>query len=56
MRTSPFAVALGLSMVLVSTGMAVAGPSVIEIPEPSSLALMAAGAGLAAYLKFRRRR
>lgn len=50
------AAVLGLAMVLVSTGMAVAGPAVIEIPEPSSLGLMAAGAGVAACLKFRRRR
>ena len=56
MRTSAFAVALGLGVVLFSTSMAIAGPSVIEIPEPSSLGLLAAGAGLAAYLRFRRRR
>jgi len=38
-----------------SAGPSLAGPGVIQIPEPSSLALIAAGVGVLAWVKFRRR-
>ena len=47
-------IAVGLSFVLVSAGQAHAGVTVI--PEPSSFALLAAGAAAVAWAKFRRRR
>jgi hypothetical protein len=43
----------GLSVVLLSAGPAHAGP--VAIPEPSSFALIAAGAAAVAWAKFRRR-
>lgn len=43
----------GLSVVLLSSGQAFAG--VIQIPEPSSFALIAAGAAAVAWAKFRKR-
>jgi hypothetical protein len=41
---------------MLTVGNAMAGPAVIQIPEPSSLALIAAGAGVVAWMKFRHRR
>ena len=43
----------GLSVALLSAGQAYAG--VVQIPEPSSFALIAAGAAAVAWAKFRRR-
>jgi hypothetical protein len=44
----------GLSVVVLSAGQAYAAAA-ITIPEPSSLALIAVGAGVLAWVKFRRR-
>jgi hypothetical protein len=53
----PFSVLFGVAAALTLTaGSALAGPAVIQIPEPSSLALIAAGAGIVAWMKFRHRR
>ena len=46
-------IAVGFSLVLLSAGQAQAGINVI--PEPSSFALLAAGAAAIAWAKFRRR-
>ena len=40
---------------MMSAGAAMAAPPAIQIPEPSSLALIAAGAAAVAWAKFRRR-
>lgn len=55
MASTFLAVALGLIAAMHSS-VALAGPAVIQIPEPSSLGLMAAGVGVAAWLKFRGRK
>ena len=55
MRTQFFVLAGALLALIASTGPSRAGPAVIQIPEPSSLALIAAGAGVLAWVKFRRR-
>jgi hypothetical protein len=44
----------GASLALLSTDQALAG-AVVQIPEPSSFALIAAGAAAVAWAKFRRR-
>ncbi len=44
----------GLALVLASTGQALAG--VVSVPEPSSLALIAAGVGAVAWIRFRHRK
>ena len=51
-----FSMLIGVAAVVLTAGSALAGPAVIQIPEPSSLALVAAGAGIVAWMKFRRRR
>jgi hypothetical protein len=52
-----FSMLFGVSAALMLiAGSASAGPAVIQIPEPSSLALIAAGAGIVAWIKFRHRR
>ena len=45
----------GASLVLFSAGQALAG-GVVTIPEPSSVALLASGAAVVAWAKFRRGR
>jgi hypothetical protein len=45
----------GLALVLLSTGQALAGVP-ISVPEPSSLAVLAAAVGGVAWAKFRRRK
>jgi hypothetical protein len=55
MRTRLSAFATAFLTLAASAGPALAGPAVIQIPEPSSLALIAAGAGVLAWVKFRRR-
>ncbi len=53
---SYFCVAVaGLALVLLSTGQALAGAP-ISVPEPSSLAVLAAAIGGVAWAKFRRRK
>jgi hypothetical protein len=46
--------AAGAFLALFSAGQALAG-AVVQIPEPSSFALIAAGAAAVAWAKFRRR-
>jgi hypothetical protein len=55
-RTLLAAVLGGISAVLVSADSAFAGLSIIpvRVPEPTSLALIAAGVGAVAWVKFRR--
>ena len=50
--------ALALAIFIKSTGDVFAGPGVptINLPEPSTLAVLAAGIGALAILKFRRRK
>jgi hypothetical protein len=55
MKVVMSAVLSGWSVLLLSSGQALAGPGIIQIPEPSSLALIAAGAGVVAWIKFRHR-
>jgi hypothetical protein len=43
------------SFVLASIGPSLAAPPAIQIPEPSSLALLAGGAAVVAWVKFRKR-
>jgi hypothetical protein len=47
---------MGLAAVLLSSGTAFAGATPIPIPEPSSLALIAAGVAGVAWVRFRRRK
>ena len=56
MRTRLSVLATAFLALVASTGPSLAGPAIIQIPEPSSLALIAAGAGVLAWVKFRRRR
>lgn len=44
------------ALVLVSAGQALAGAPPVQIPEPSSLALIAGAAATVAWAKFRKRR
>jgi hypothetical protein len=55
MRTHLSVVTTAVLALFASTGSSLAGPATIQIPEPSSLALIAAGAGVLAWVKFRRR-
>jgi len=45
----------GASLALLSAGQAFAGATPLPIPEPSSLALLAGGAAVVAWAKFRRK-
>jgi hypothetical protein len=56
MRAILSAVVTACSLVLVSTGYAVAGTPPVSVPEPTSMALIAAGAAAVAWVKFRGRR
>jgi PEP-CTERM motif-containing protein len=53
MNAAVSTVLAGISVVLLSAGQALAGA--VQIPEPSSFALIAAGAAAVAWAKFRRR-
>jgi hypothetical protein len=53
MRSRFLTVALVMAAALLSSGAAFAGEVIIHIPEPSSLGILAAGVGIAAWLKFR---
>jgi PEP-CTERM motif-containing protein len=55
MRAHFSVLATAVLALVASTGVSLAGPAVIQIPEPSSLALIAAGAGVLAWVKFRKR-
>ena len=46
----------GMALVLLSAGYALAGPSPVSVPEPSSLAVLTAAIGAVAWAKFRRRK
>lgn len=46
----------GAVAVLLSSGAAFAGAPVVQIPEPTSLALLATGIAGVAWVKFRRRK
>jgi len=54
-RTQFSTLTAAVAAIILTAGSALAGPAVIQIPEPSSLALIAAGAGVVAWVKFRRR-
>jgi hypothetical protein len=49
------AILTACALVLLSTGYAAAGVPPTPVPEPTSLALIAAGAAAIAWAKFRRR-
>ena len=54
MKTIFYTALAGVALVLASTGQALAG--VVSVPEPSTLALIAAGIGAVAWVKFRHRK
>lgn len=53
-RRSVFSVVAGLAIVVLGAAAAHAS-TIVTIPEPASLAVLAAGVGALAWVKFRRR-
>jgi len=46
---------LALTILVFAPGVAYAGVAPIELPEPSSLAVLAVGLGVSVFIKFRKR-
>ena len=46
----------GVATLLLSGGIALAGPAVTSVPEPASLTLMAGGVGLIAVVRYLRKK
>jgi hypothetical protein len=56
MRACFSVLAAAFLTVVGSAGPSLAGPAPVQIPEPSTIALVAAGAAVVAWAKFRRKR
>jgi hypothetical protein len=56
MTRGSFITLAGVAALLLSGGIALAGPAVTSVPEPASLTLMAGGVGLIAVVRYLRKK